>query len=424
MRFGFSLIISSACVIGLAWPAAAQTRSAENVSVIYNEPPASPLPQKRRRSASERPLVDARLQSTVFASQIGDVVSAAFDKDGNIYAVDQKRGRVIQLIDRARDGRLDMRRTTASGLDRPSGIAVIGERLFVVDARAIWETSIHGGGMKALASLQNSASKIAPRWLAASQDGGALFLALTDDRPQGGGKIVAVDVDTGEAQLIAAGDGPIAAMAVGANDAIWIGSGDRILPVVAGEYKQALGKSVGGQVSGLLIPGQFLETAEILEPWQDNILVSAGKAAPGHSQSAGDMTVLSVPTRFGKPLDDTTVFARGFAASNQRSAWGFPGQMIMDSRGLFIVDKWSRTLWLVSAAPPKPAEDKADKAPADTAEPKNEGPAKTEKDKGQFWGSSIKAGSTIPYGSTIEGSKIKTGSSIESRIGKKTDENK
>lgn len=423
MRFGLSLILSCLCASTFFGPTLAQTRSAEHVKVIYNDPPVSMLPQKRRRSATERPIVDARLEATVFASQIGDVIAAALDKDGNIYVVDQKRGRVIQLIDRAGDGRLDMRRTVASGLDRPSGVTVIDERLFVVDARAIWETSIYGGEMKAVANLQNSASKISPRWLEAAQDGGSLFLALTHYGPQDGGKIVAVNIETGAARLISTGDGPISAMAVGAGDAIWIASGDKILPVTGRTYKQASGKSLGAQVSGLVIPGQFADMAEVLHPWQENILASTGKASP-HPQSAGDMTVLAVPTRFGKPLDDTNVFAKGFAAANQRSAWGFPGQMIIDKRGLFIVDQWSRTLWLISAASSKPVEDKPVPEIEDAPEEIEEVDAKDDPEEGRFWGSSIEAGSTIPYGSTIEGSKIEKGSSLESRIGKKKDEEK
>jgi len=71
------------------------------------------------------------------------------------------------------------------------------------------------------------------------------------------------------------------------------------------------------------------------------------------------MQLIAVPTEFGQPSGPPRILVDGFLSSTGRSAWGKPGAMVMDKRGLFFADRYNGTVWRLSAKPsvketPKP----------------------------------------------------------------------
>lgn len=69
------------------------------------------------------------------------------------------------------------------------------------------------------------------------------------------------------------------------------------------------------------------------------------------------MRLIVVPTEFGQPAGEPRVLVDGFLSRSGRTAWGEPGAIVMDKRGLFFADKHNGTIWRLYGAPkdtPKP----------------------------------------------------------------------
>ncbi len=369
---------------------------------------AKPTITQRGRGASEGPVVDARLQVKAFGSQLGDISALAMDDTGIIYAADQRLGRIYKLSDRALDGRLDASRTLVSGLDMPSGLAVIGERLFIADKRAIWEVPLEGGVARQFVDLNHSQALESPRLLAHSKNGQHLIIALSEPAPSRAGKIITISIETKEAKLASQGPGPITALAVGQKDSIWVGVNNAVLPIRNATYDldAATPFGLGAVITGLALPGQFTTAPGALSPWKDHIMLSQGGTARPQSGVFGGQNILAVPTLLGQTSEGAEVFVNGFAGKSGRSAWGQPGPILIDSRGLFFADRWSRTLWLVEKAALIKSEPELKAVPSDeTIEILS--PALVPKAELNPKGSSIKVGSKIEFGTSIT-----TGSSI------------
>jgi len=61
------------------------------------------------------------------------------------------------------------------------------------------------------------------------------------------------------------------------------------------------------------------------------------------------MQLIAIPTEFGH------ILVEGFRTRTGRSAWGKPGPLIMDSRGLFFADSHNGTLYKLTLKPaPQP----------------------------------------------------------------------
>jgi hypothetical protein len=64
------------------------------------------------------------------------------------------------------------------------------------------------------------------------------------------------------------------------------------------------------------------------------------------------MRLIAIPTEFGQVSGAPRVLADGFLTRSGHSAWGEPGAMLMDKRGLFFADKENGTVWRLSPTPP------------------------------------------------------------------------
>lgn len=361
----------------------------------------------RSRSGSETVQVPAGFQSAVFASQLGSISATTMDESGALYIADQKLGRIVKLADRARDGKLDATRIVLRGLDRPSGIAVIGDYIFIADAEAIWKAPLSGGAMKKLASLANAEAAPFPRPLLSVMSGQFLYLGLTSTGSPAAGRVISIDTETGQAGLVASGEGSVTAFGRSGASTVWVGAGNKLAPIIQGGFDVSKGTDIEAtnSITGMVLPGQFTDQHEAFAPFQDHILVSQGGTLQWGRSDMEGLNILAVPSRFGLPAEGRSIFAKGFAARSGRSAWGEPGAMLMDKRGLFVADALSGTIWLVSAAPPervKPVDEGEEAATSEEKLVAEDGP-KNANPQGSLIlkGSQIERGSMIEIGSTI-----------------------
>lgn len=367
---------------------------------------------KRGRGISEVPQVQEGLIVSRFTSGLGDVSAMIGDVDGSIYTSDQTRGRVFKVIDRNKDGVLDQSRVIADGFSSPSGLAVIGNYLYVADAKAIWTVPLNGGPKTAFVSLGNSKSAGGSRPLIAvlpkrSDASGALVIGL--NKQDGRGQLVSIDLSTRRADLLAEGPDAILSFAR-SGQSLWVGTANAIAPVRDGAILLSEAFSLKAPVTGLILPGQFTKNPEEFDRWAEHMIVSLGHTDRQGTMTKGSM-VKTIPTKFGNTSGLPQPFVTGFTASGNRTAWGKPGAMWMDERGLFLADSWSGTVWRISADVPKavikdpqviPAAIEAPEAktPTSTVLPLIDGieqtPAATLKK-----GSQIESASSLKVGSTI-----------------------
>ena len=294
-----------------------------------------------------------------------------------------------------------------SDLDRPSGLAVVNDQLYISDAVAVWALSLDSRAIRRVASLENASAAPLPRPLSVRRSDGALVLGLTDVGGQSG-RIIAIDSQTGSASLLSKGDAPITALALTQDNILWIGGGDKLIAVHGAVYANADGyvMSSGVDITGLMLPGQFNGTLSENLNWDDYIFAAqGGKTQPQNTKLRG-YNVLSVPTRLGRPAPGVAVFVDGFAADNMRSAWGQPSAIVMDERGMFVADRWSGNVWLIKASPAAPAKVETVEPPS-PVEPLSKPDIGNEKSVFAPMGSGIETGSTI-----TEVSRLKVGSTI------------
>lgn len=151
----------------------------------------------RTGQTAARVVADDQVNAQVFAKRMGDVSALALQSDGTVIVADKTNGRVFRIIDRALDGRADVTRALAHRFDRPTGLAVIDETLFVADRQGVWRVDTRGTVMR-LASLLNAGSTGDPHPLAAAGPNSLrLGLTLTD----GTTRLIDLDSQTGKAVL-------------------------------------------------------------------------------------------------------------------------------------------------------------------------------------------------------------------------------
>ena len=288
------------------------------------------------------PGFDAR----VFAFGLGNIADIATAKDGTLYSSDAQTGRVFEIADRGLDGRRDFQRPVLSGLSHPNGLAVTGDTLFVADRQAIWAMDRKSKARQRVASLENiTAAPLRP--LIYHEPSDSVWIGLTISSNTG--QVIAVERQTGGARLIAEIPGPISAMNRSDNGTVWVGSGRSIFAVSDGAGAQRAGQvEPGVQISGFVLVGGA-DIGQGFSAWRDHVILSQSGGARQPRSHSGAMNLVAVASEFGKLSDKLTVWADGFLDQNRRNAWGDPGAIALDKRGLFVADRWNGTIWRVFA---------------------------------------------------------------------------
>ncbi|MEP3889607.1 MAG: hypothetical protein ABJN69_04015 [Hellea sp.] len=355
-----------------------------------SQPSLRPVQMQRGGSSNQLRTIKG-LELNIAVTGLGDISAMALGADGTLYTADRKSGRIWTLPDRRQDGDIDLRRPLPFTFNAPSGLAVMDETIYVADRNAVWVIA-PGNEPAQLANLKQANSTGGPHILFSRQDREDLTLGLTTKNQ--GFRILELKRETGEANLIGEGRfGKLHSVALSKGSDIWAGSGEALVPVGPNPLnsKAPLEFKVGQSITAIALPGQY----EAPQNWPVQLKghILAAQVGPNAMQ------LIAIPTEFGHPSGAPRVLVEGFLTGSGRSAWGEPGQMVMDKRGLFFADPHNGTLWRLSAAPMPKAKitiiDTADLPPNP-----NESPKLTPQDNAITISSSIK-GTQIDTKSTI-----------------------
>ena len=380
------------------------------------------------------PLAGQGLEVSAYVNGLGEISALAFEpQTGDVFALDQSRGRVIRLRDRRGDGRLDLKSTYVSGFHQPSGLAVGAAYIYVADVKGVWQIALTKGlsqstPARLLADLTKlPVSPAALRPLALSPDQTLVYVGLGTKQeraevPAPLASIVKVDTRTGRASIHATGLRHVTALSMSsmgklaANVDETLPASDMIvMPVADGFYGFPYAHGDQQPVDGLarqaryqvaktiapLVPFTPAQNSDrqigsaLLMPWDLSRLdawpeVYAGQALVAFAGSRPRIESLDLA---GLAFEDSVdamplVILDGFSSSRGQ-VYGQPTAMTVDGGGgLLVADSMSGTIWrLKPAAPilknlptvngPLPtdlAQDKADPQDVATEEPVLESP--------------------------------------------------
>ena len=300
------------------------------------KPVIRPVQMQRGGSSNTLKTIEG-LDLKIAATGLGKISAMALSADGTLYTADVRTGRIWTLTDRGQDGKIDLRRPLPHSFNAPTALAVIGSTLYVADRTAIWSVEA-GKSPRELAGLSHANASSDPLILSASPNGASLVLGLTTKTQNH--RILQLDAKTGQASLIGEGKGPLHAVALRAGSNIWTASGSQLSAM--GE--QGLDFKTEQFIKAIALPGQY-ETPENW-PVRLNDHMIASQIGPGA------MRLIAIPTEFGQVKSTPRILADGFLVPSGRSAWGKPGAMLMDKRGLFFADEENGNLWSLSPTPP------------------------------------------------------------------------
>ena len=359
--------------------------------------------QKRLRSPSDQPRTEAGLKAEIYSRGLGRIAALASSPEGHIYTSDPDSHRVFELVDRGRDGRRDFQQVILDQLDHPTGLAVIGSDLFIADRHAIWRWNRQDRTLSRLADLSNISAG-ADRPLLARPRDNAIWIALNTG-PQTA-RIIAVDLETGKADLVSDISGPVTSLAASPASDVWAGSGNRLIRVTSSPGAQNMIEvEAGSEISGLLMLGERAKRLGFGD-WKDHLLVAQGGISKLPKSSSGGMNIIALPTIFGQPKAEMRVWLDGFQARNRRSYWGLPGSLLLNAQGMFIADPVGGLIWKVSpakiSAPPEVIpEPKEIPEPKDAEEIIPEDNHEPQMIVSKMKGSQIDRASSLEVGSTI-----------------------
>ena len=274
-----------------------------------------------------------------FAKNLGKISAMAMSENGMLYTADEKTGRIWTLTDRGQDGALDMRRPLPQTFNRPSGLAVIGKTLYIADKQAIWAHEPNAAP-RILAPLNKAQSQGKVSLIAEEN---TLILGLTKAESA---LIVRIDTQTGRAEKMAElpNPAPIHALSKRKGAPLWVASGNGLQSIDSPETAISFDQQ---EIAGLALPGQFTPPAHWPASMKDVIIASQiGPKA---------MRLIAIPTEFGQPTGKARVLVDGYLSGSGRSAWGQPGAIVMDARGVFFADSYNGAVWRLSASPKKKA---------------------------------------------------------------------
>lgn len=370
-------------------------KAQETLRIGYEAPAQmSSLPlHLRQPGQSDMPTVKAGFQVESFAKVAADIRGLAIAGNGDIFVLDQKLGRISVLSDRDKDGRLDITRKLPAIFDQPVSMTAADEVLYVVDRQAVW--AVEDGRKRELASLANISADTQFRPLIRAPQAQYLYLGLS--HADGTARVVAIERASGKAFPVAEGKGQIRSMAQSKGTPLWLGSNNALIPVTGQEFDHSLGMTFPEH---LTVDQLYLPTSEALTAKGVNRLAGKFLIALGQKDIHADAKIkgrelIALNSAFGQPDGQPQTIAGGYFTNHGRTAFGAPGPLVWDERGLFMADTQSGHIWRISQLVPKIRIVEAPKPPIKFYESDE-----VKKPKAS-WGSSIEQASSIVSGSLI-----------------------
>lgn len=313
--------------------------------------------------------------AAVFARRLGHVSAIARHADGTIYTADRDGGRIFRIQDRRQDGTADITQPLPQQFDRPTGLAVMGDILFVADQGGLWRVQPGGGTPTLIAPFSNSGSTEDAHPLTQI---GPTSLLLGLSRTDGTARLLVIDTIDGRATLREETPGQIIGFASLAQDD---GADDKFPTpwiLLRRDNKTMFGST--------------LDTARPIGVDAQAVWIDEAK---GHANMALPDGVYTTLATFAGLKDKGTPIVSGFGGAAR------PGVMLSDARGLFVADQAGGRLWRVTL---KPAPAPVVNAP-NLTDVQADSPAVVDDDTPQrpelMRGSGIERASTIGRGSTM-----------------------
>lgn len=343
------------------------------LAVLSASPALSQEARLRTGGSGDRVVAANDYDAAVFARRLGHVSALARHEDGTLYTADRDSGQIFRIQDRRMDGTSDITQPLPHRFDRPTGLVVAGDILFVADRGGLWRVQPGGGTPDLIAPFANAGSTgdahpimmIAPT---------SLLLGLS--RTDGTARLLVIDTVSGKATLREDAPGQIIGFSSAANmedfPAPWILM----------------------RRDGTTLFGSTLQSVRDIEVKANAVWIDAKTGRARLSLPDG---VYETVATFGGLTDKGTAILGGFIGE------ATPGAMVSDARGLFVADQAGGRVWRLSpkpvvvTAPPVVAASESDPMadrPVDPAADRSTRPA-------LMRGSGIQAASTIGRASTM-----------------------
>lgn len=316
----------------------AQTINLNELAETY----VAPRMQKGKRPALLKTAEGFELET--LAIGMGDISALAYDGKNHLYAADRETGRVWRLTDRNQDGEFEGKQALPHRFDTPSGLAVIGDTLYVADMNAVWLVK---GFLppEILAGLRQANSKGDHHPLTLSANKKNLFLGLTTHSEEA--KILSVALETGVGTLLdetqlkgSFANQSILGFSMTPNGTPWI-----VLDHSLGTQLNHLTPFDWGQtLTGIALP---FSNSDEEKKWSkalpNNLIISR--------QSSQGFDVIALPTNFGQAQSEGKRLLSGFLSTSGRTAWGAPSAVIFDRKGLVVADSFNGDLYRLALSP-------------------------------------------------------------------------
>lgn len=305
-----SVLISLCLVILPASPALSQ-----NASPQETEPQDARL---RVGGSGDRVVASRGYDAAVFARRLGHVSAIARHADGTLYTADLDSGRIFRIQDRRLDGVADITQPLPQRFDRPTGLVVAGDTLFVSDQGGLWRVLPGGGTPTLIAPFANSGSTDDAHPITMMSPT-TLLLGLS--RTDGTARLLVIDTVTGSAQLREEAQGRIIGFS-SATDA-----DDFAAPWILLRRNDTV------------LFGSTLKSSRDIEV--DAQAVWLNETSGQARVSLPDGVYETIAT-FAGLKDKGVPILSGFGRDAR------PGAMVSDARGLFVADQAGGRIWRLS----------------------------------------------------------------------------
>jgi glucose/arabinose dehydrogenase len=122
---------------------------AASLPAPFASPSASNSADRVRRPANAQLRVPQGFTAQLWADNVGRARTIVFASNGDALIADSSAGHIGVLRDADRDGRAEVRSVLVEGFDRPFGLAIRPDGLYVADITGVWRLDYKPGDLKA-----------------------------------------------------------------------------------------------------------------------------------------------------------------------------------------------------------------------------------------------------------------------------------
>ncbi len=364
----------------------------------YSSPSAVNPAERVPRPATATLRVPAGFRATLFADNLDHPRTILVAPNGDVLIAESQTGSVTLLRDADADGRADLKSTLVEGLNRPFGLAIQPDGLYIADVAGVWRVDYAPGDLKPRgrparitpAGALGPASGHWTRNLAFHPDGRSFYVSVGSagniaEEPSPRATIQQFNRDGSGQRTLAGGLRNAIGIAIRPGTAdLWAvvnerdGLGDDLVPDYLGKIEPGsfhgwpyawlgarpqpgLGAKRPDLVAATRVPELLFEahSAPIHMAFYDKTLFperyrgGAFVALQGswNADKPRGYFVAFVPFGAdGKPAGGYEVFASGFwiAGASRATIWGKPaGVAVAPDGALFMSDDVGRTIWRI-----------------------------------------------------------------------------